>query len=61
MEEDARQWLACVSGTTTVRPLSGDALRAAFSYFDKDGSGQITLIQVRWMPSLARTGENAAL
>jgi len=42
VEEDARQWLACISGTTSVRPISGTALRAAFTYFDKDGSGVVT-------------------
>lgn len=46
VEEDARQWLACVSGTASVRPLSGDALRAAFSYFDKDGSGEVSPVQL---------------
>ena len=41
MEDDARQWLACVSGTTACRPLSGTALRGAFQYFDTDHSGLI--------------------
>ena len=38
VEDDARQWLACISGTTSVRPISGTALRAAFTYFDKVSS-----------------------
>jgi len=46
VEDDARQWLACVSSNTAVRPLSGDALRTAFTYFDKDGSGLISLVQL---------------
>ena len=46
VEEDARQWLAAVSGTTSVRPLSGDALRLAFTYFDKDATGQVSLVQL---------------
>ena len=46
VEADARQWLGCLHGHTTIRPLSGDALRAAFSYFDKDGSGEVSLIQL---------------
>ena len=29
-----------------MRPLSGDALREAFSYFDKDGGGRVSLIQL---------------
>ena len=45
-QADARRWLATVSGSTTVRPLSGDSLRAAFAYFDKDGSGLISLLQL---------------
>jgi Ca2+-binding EF-hand superfamily protein/exonuclease III len=46
VEEDARQWAACIQGGSAVRPLSGEALRAAFSYFDKDGSGRVTLVQL---------------
>ena len=46
VEEDATQWLAAVSGTTSVRPLSGDALRLAFTYFDKDATGLVTLVQL---------------
>jgi len=46
VEEDARQWCACISGTNSVRPLSGEALRDAFSYFDKDGSSRVSLIQL---------------
>ena len=46
VEEDARQWLACISGTASVRPISGTALRAAFTYFDKDGSGVVTTVQL---------------
>ena len=46
VEEDARQWLAAVSGTTSVRPLSGDALRLAFTYFDRDASGFVSLINL---------------
>uniref|UniRef100_A0A7S0L6X9 EF-hand domain-containing protein n=2 Tax=Coccolithus braarudii TaxID=221442 RepID=A0A7S0L6X9_9EUKA len=46
VEDDARQWLACVSGTTASRPLSGDALRVAFTYFDKDASGIVSLVQL---------------
>lgn len=46
VEDDARQWLACISGTTTVRPLSGDRLRLAFTYFDKDASGDVTAVQL---------------
>jgi len=46
MEEDARQWLACVSGTTACRPLSGRALRLAFQYFDTDHSGLIHPVQL---------------
>ena len=41
VEEDARQWLACISGTTAARPLSPDALRSAFDYFDKVRSGRL--------------------
>jgi len=44
-EDNARQWLACISGTTACRPLSGDALRLAYEYFDKDASGLIQPIQ----------------
>ena len=33
-------------GTTSVRPISGTALRAAFTYFDKDGSGFVTAVQL---------------
>ena len=36
-EDNARQWLACISGTTSCRPLSGDALRLAYEFFDKGG------------------------
>jgi len=46
VEDDARQWLACISGTTSVRPISGKALRAAFTYFDKSGSGYVSLVQL---------------
>ena len=46
VEEDARQWLAAVSGTTSVRPLSGDALRLAFTFFDRDASGLVSLVQL---------------
>lgn len=46
VEDDARQWLACISGTMSVRPISGTALRAAFTYFDKDGSGVVTTVQL---------------
>ena len=46
VEGDARQWLACISGTTTVRPLSGDALRLAFDFFDKDGSGLVSQVEL---------------
>ena len=46
VEEDARQWLAAVSGTTSVRPLSGDALRLAFTYFDRDASGLVNLMHL---------------
>ena len=46
VEDNARQWLACVSGTTTVRPLSPTALRLAFDYFDKDGSGLISHVEL---------------
>lgn len=46
MEEDARQWLACVSGTTACRPLSGVAVRLAFQYFDQDHSGLIQPVQL---------------
>ena len=38
--------VACISGRTTVRPLSGDALRLAFSYFDKDMSGYVSLVHL---------------
>lgn len=46
IEDDARQWLACVSGNTAVRPLSGDALRTAFTFFDKNGSGLVSPLQL---------------
>jgi len=46
VEEDARQWAACIKGGSAVRPLSGEALRTAFTYFDKDGSGRVTLVQL---------------
>lgn len=46
MEEDARQWLACVSGTTACRPLSGVAVRNAFEYFDKDHAALISPLQL---------------
>jgi len=46
VENDARQWLAAVSGTAAPRPLSPAALRQAFSYFDKDGSGRIRLVEL---------------
>jgi hypothetical protein len=46
LEDDARQWLACVSGNTAVRPLSGDALRTAFTFFDKAGTGLVSPLQL---------------
>lgn len=46
IEDDARQWLACVSGNTAVRPLSGDALRTAFTFFDKAGTGLVSPLQL---------------
>jgi len=46
VEEDARQWLNCISGTTVSRPLSGDALRLAFAFFDKDSSGVIEQLEL---------------
>lgn len=46
IEENAYQWLACVSGTTTVRPLSPTALRQAFEYFDKDDSGLVSHVEL---------------
>jgi len=45
-EDNARQWLACISGTTSCRPLSGDALRLAYEFFDKDASGLIQPVQL---------------
>ena len=38
--------ITAVSGTTAARPLSSAALRQAFSYFDKDGSGRIRLVEL---------------
>ena len=46
VEDDARQWLACVAGTRSVRPISPTNLRHAFTYFDKDGSGLVSLVQL---------------
>lgn len=44
--DDARQWAACVAGSSVARPLSVEALRAAYSYFDKDGSGCVSMLEL---------------
>ena len=46
LEADARQWLHAMHGETIVRPLSRAELRRAFSFFDKDGSGVISEIEL---------------
>ena len=46
VQEDARSWLACVSDTTVSRPLSGDALRLAFAFFDKDSDGMVSPLEL---------------
>mmetsp|Transcript_97855 Transcript_97855/g.279854 ORF Transcript_97855/g.279854 Transcript_97855/m.279854 type:complete len:217 (+) Transcript_97855:1423-2073(+) len=43
-EESARKWVQCISeDSTLLRPLSAEAVQRAFSYFDQDGNGRITL------------------
>ena len=52
LEADARQWLNAMNGGTSVRPLNRVELRRAFSFFDKDGSGVITAIELESAISL---------
>lgn len=46
VEADARQWLNLLCGDTSSRPLMTKELRQAFTFFDKDGSGVITPVEL---------------
>lgn len=61
VKESATQWISAVTGSNTVRPLSGDALRDAYSYFDKDGSGSVSVLELETgLQTLGFFGVNGA-